>query len=183
MMRFIIPGIIILLIAVIIIGIYNKLVKLRFNVKNSWSQIEVQLQKRFDLIPNLAEVVRQYAEHESNVFQKIAELRTSWANAVSTDEKVKIGTEVTGMLKTLMAVAENYPELKANENYISLQNSLSEIENKIAYARQFYNDSVTIYNTKISVFPSNLIARLFLFKEEKLFTAESDEARKPGLLH
>ena len=174
---FIILGIIIL-IAVIVIAMYNKLVKARLNVKNSWSQVEVQLQNRFDLIPNLTEIVREYAKHESGVFEKIAKLRTSWADTTATDEKLKIGTKAEDTLKAIMAVAEGYPELKANENYIMLQNSLSDTESKLAYARQFYNDSVTIYNTKIALFPFNIIAKLFGFEEERLFEAASNEAGK-----
>lgn len=173
----IILGIIVFIVFIVIV-MYNKLVKLRLNVKNSWSQIEVQLQMRFDLIPNLVEIVKGYAKHESGVFEKIAKLRTSWANAATTDEKLEIGTKAEDTLKAIMAVAENYPELKANQNFISLQNSLSDTENKIAYARQFYNDSVTIYNTKIAVFPSNIIAKLFGFKEDRLFEAEMNEIRK-----
>lgn len=169
-MWYIILGIVVIL-AVSVIIMYNKLVKARFMVKNAWSQIEVQLQNRFDLIPNLEKIVREYAKHESSVFEQIAKLRVLWADTSAMNEKLEIGAQTADLLKTRMAVAEAYPELKANENYIALQNSLSDTESKLAYARQFYNDAVTIYNTRISVFPLNIIAKWFGFKEERLFEA------------
>ena len=174
----IIIAVIVVLIILWIIGVYNGLVRLRQKVRNAWSQIEIQLQRRFDLIPNLVETVKGYAKHESGVFEKVAELRTSWANASSISEKAEIGNELSGVLKTIMAVSENYPELKANQNFIDLQEQLKETEDKIAFSRQFYNDAVTMYNTKIEVFPSNLIAGMFGFKPETLFKTESEEARK-----
>lgn len=170
--------VIIICLIVWIISVYNSLIKLRQRVRNSWSQIEVQLQRRFDLIPNLVETVKGYAKHENDVFEKVAQLRTSWSNAGSISEKAEIGNELSGVLKTIMAVSENYPELKANQNFIELQEQLKETENKIAYSRQFYNDTVTMYNTKIEVFPSNIIAGMFGFKMETLFKTESEEARK-----
>ena len=160
------------------VGVYNALVKARQKVKNSWSQIEVQLQRRFDLIPNLVETVKGYMGHESSVLEKVTALRTSWANTSDVSEKVKLDNELSSSLKTIMAVSENYPELKANVNFADLQNSLKDTENKISFSRQFYNDSVTIYNTKLETFPSNIIANMFSFKPETLFNVESDEARK-----
>ena len=169
---------IVILIVLWIIGAYNGLVKSRQKVKNSWSQIEVQLQRRFDLIPNLVETVKGYMGHESGVLEKVTALRTSWANTTDVSEKVKLDNELSGTLKTIMAVSENYPDLKANQNFADLQNTLKETENKISFSRQFYNDSVTMYNTKLETFPSNIIANSFGFKAEALFNVESEEARK-----
>ena len=170
--------IIIVLLVIAVIGIYNNLVKLRQKVKNSWSQIDVQLQRRFDLIPNLVETVKGYMKHEDEVLTKVAELRTSWAGASSVAEKAELDNQLSGALKTIMAVSENYPDLKANQNFSELQQELQNTENKISFSRQFYNDSVTMYNTKLEVVPSNIIASMFGFKPEELFKAESDEARK-----
>ena len=170
--------IIIVLLIVAIIGIYNNLVRLRQKVKNSWSQIDVQLQRRFDLIPNLVETVKGYMEHEEGVLTKVAELRTSWANAGSVGEKAELDSQLSGALKTIMAVSENYPDLKANQNFSELQQELQNTENKISFSRQFYNDSVTMYNTKLEVVPSNIIGSMFGFKPEEFFKVESEEARK-----
>ena len=170
--------IIIVVLIIAIIAVYNNLVRLRQKVKNSWSQIDVQLQRRFDLIPNLVDTVKAYMEHENEVLTKIAELRTSWANAGSVAEKASLDNELSGALKTIMAVSENYPDLKANQNFSELQQELQNTENKISFSRQFYNDSVTIYNTKLEVVPSNIIASMFGFKPEELFKVESEEARK-----
>ena len=171
----------IIIIAVLIIGIiyiYNGLVTSRQKVDNAWSQIDVTLQRRFDLIPNFVETVKGYMKHESETFEKIAALRTSWANSSSVGEKAKLEGELSGALKTIMAVSENYPELKANTNFSELSEELRNTENKIAFSRQFYNDSVTRYNTKLELFPSNIVAGMFNFKPKELFAAESDEARK-----
>ena len=170
--------IVIVLLVLAIIAVYNNLVRLRQKVKNSWSQIDVQLQRRFDLIPNLVETVKGYMEHEEGVLTKVAELRTSWANASSVGEKAKLDNELSGALKTIMAVSENYPDLKANQNFSELQQELQNTENKISFSRQFYNDSVTMYNTKLEVVPSNIVASLFHFEPEELFKVESEEARK-----
>ncbi len=170
--------IVILLLVIWIIAIYNGLVSSRQKVNNAWSQIDVQLQRRFDLIPNFVETVKGYMNHESETFEKIASLRTSWANTSSVGEKAKLDGELSGALKTIMAVSENYPELKANENFLALSEELRNTENKISFSRQFYNDSVTMYNTKLEVFPSNIIANMFGFKSKELFAAESEEARK-----
>ena len=165
-------------IVIFVISIYNSLVTLRQRVKNAWSQIDVQLQRRFDLIPNLVETVKGYMTHEEEVLTKISELRTSWANAQSISEKADLDNQLSGALKTIMAVSENYPDLKASQNFTELQEELTNTENKISYSRQFYNDSVTRYNTKLELFPSNFIASMFHFTAEALFEAESDEARK-----
>ena len=117
-------------------------------------------------------------QHEKDTLTKVTELRTSWANATTVDEKAELNNQLSGALKTIMAVSENYPELKANNNFIQLQGQIQETENKIAFSRQFYNDSVTMYNTKLELFPSNIVAGMFNFQKRDLFAAESDEARK-----
>ena len=173
--------IIVAIIAVIIITIiamYNSLVQARIKVDNAWSQIDVQLQRRFDLIPNFVETVKGYMTHENETFEKIAQLRTSWANTESVSEKANLDNELSTALKTIMAVSENYPELKANQNFSELSEELRNTENKISFSRQFYNDTVTMYNTKLEVFPSNIIAGIFNFKSRDLFKTENDEARK-----
>ena len=171
----IILGIVVVLI-IAVIGMYNSLVQSKIKVDNAWSQIDVQLQRRFDLIPNFIETVKGYMTHEN--FEKIASLRTSWANANSVSEKAELDNQLSTTLKTIMAVSENYPELKANQNFSELSEELRNTENKISFSRQFYNDTVTMYNTKLQVFPSNIIAGMFNFKARDLFKAESDEARR-----
>ena len=170
--------IIIVLLVIWVIAIYNRLVTFKQRVDNAWSQIDVSLQRRFDLIPNFVETVKCYMIHESETFEKITALRTSWANSSTLGEKAKLDDELSGALKTIMAVSENYPDLKANTNFSELSEELRNTENKIAYSRQFYNDSVTRYNTKLELFPSNIVANMFNFKPKELFAAESDEARK-----
>lgn len=169
---------IIAVIVIAIIGMYNGLVQAKIKVDNAWSQIDVQLQRRFDLIPNFVETVKGYMTHEQKTFEKIAALRTSWANTESVSEKADLDNQLSTALKTIMAVSENYPELKANQNFSELSEELRNTENKISFSRQFYNDTVTMYNTKLEVFPSNIIAGMFNFKERDLFKAENDEARK-----
>ncbi len=176
-MGWIILAVVVVLI-LIIISIYNNLVKLRQKVKNAWSQIDVQLQRRFDLIPNLVETVKGYTEHEEGVFTKVTELRTSWANATSVAEKAELDNQLSDALKTIMAVSENYPDLKANQNFSELQEELQNTENKLSFARQFYNDTVTMYNMKLEVVPSNIIASMFHFEPAELFKVDSEEARK-----
>ena len=139
--------IIIIVLILVVIALYNDLVSLRLRVKNAWSQIDVQLQRRFDLIPNLVETVKGYMGHESDVLTKVTELRTSWANASTVKEKSELDSELSGALKTIMAVSENYPELKASANFSQLQEELQNTENKISFSRQFYNDTATRYNS------------------------------------
>ena len=170
--------VVLVLLVVWAVGVYNGLIQSRNKVKNAWSQIDVQLQRRFDLIPNLVEAVKGYMSHESDTLTKIAELRTSWANASTVHEKAELDNQLSGALKTIMAVSENYPELKASQNFSELQEELRNTENKISYARQFYNDSVTMYNTKIELVPTNIIAGMFKFQAEELFKTDSEEARK-----
>ena len=171
----IILGIVVVLI-IAVIGMYNSLVQSKIKVDNAWSQIDVQLQRRFDLIPNFVETVKGYMTHEKETFEKIASLRTSWANANSVSEKAELDNQLSTTLKTIMAVSENYPELKANQNFSELSEELRNTENKISFSRQFYNDTVTMYNTKLQVFPSNIIASMFHFEKMNFF--EVDEASK-----
>ena len=169
---------IVVVIAIVLIVIYNQLVTLRQRVQNAWSQIDVQLQRRFDLIPNLVETVKGYMTHEQETLTKVTDLRSSWANAKTVEEKANLEGELTNTLKTIMAVAENYPNLKADQSFNKLQTELSDTENKISYSRQFYNDTVTMYNTKLETFPSNLVAGMFGFKSSTLFNVDNDEAKK-----
>jgi len=157
---------------------FNRLVSLRQRVANGWSEIDVQLRRRYDLIPNLIETVKGYAAHERQLFEHIAEVRTRGMQASGVGDQASAQNQVAAGLKQLFAVAENYPELKANQNFLALQEELSATESKIAYARQFYNDQVMLLNTKIQSFPSNLIAAMFHFDKREFF--EIDEpARGP----
>ena len=177
MIGWIILAIVVILVFAVI-SMYNNLVTSKVKVDNSLSQIDVQLQRRFDLIPNFVETVKGYAAHETETFEKITSLRTSWANASTISEKAELDNQLSGALKTIMAVSENYPELKANQNFSELSEELRNTENKISFSRQFYNDSVTMYNQKLLTFPSNIIANMFNFKSHDLFKADSEEARK-----
>ena len=177
-MVLIIALIIIVALVAFVIATYNGLVQAKLKVDNAWSQIDVQLQRRFDLIPNFVETVKGYMTHENETFEKIAALRTSWANANSVSEKASIDNQLSDALKTIMAVSEGYPDLKANQNFADLSEELRNTENKISFSRQFYNDTVTMYNTKLEVFPSNIIASMFHFTARDLFEAENEEARK-----
>lgn len=177
-MVFLIILAVIIVIAIIIIALYNGLVQARFRVDNAWSQIDVQLQRRFDLIPNFIETVKGYMTHEKETFEKITELRSSWSDNASVAEKASLDNELSTTLKSIMAISESYPDLKANQNFSELSEELRNTENKISFSRQFYNDTVTMYNTKLEVFPSNLIANMFNFKPRELFQTESSEARK-----
>ena len=178
MTAFIVVIVLLVLIAVLTISIYNNLVSLRNQVKNSWSQIDVELQRRFDLIPNLVETVKGYMNHEEAVLTKVTELRTSWSDASTVGEKAALENELSNSLKSIMAVAENYPDLKANTNFLSLQEELSNTENKLSSSRNTYNNVTTIYNTKLEVFPNNIVASLFGFKKEELFKVENEEAKQ-----
>jgi len=170
----------VLIFTVIIIIIYNKLVRLRNTVKASWSDIDVQCKKRYDLVPNLVETVKGYASHEKAVFEKVTQARTMAIQATNPQEMAKAENMLRDTLKSLFAVAEAYPELKANANFMELQSQLQELENNIEYARRYYNAVVRDYNILIESFPSNLIASQFGFKQEELFQLEAPEMeRKP----
>jgi LemA protein len=163
----------------IIIGLYNKLIKLRNRSDNAWYQIDVQLQKRADLVPNLVETVKGYAAHEKGVFEEVTKARSIYSQAGTLKEKADATNMLTGALKTLFAVVENYPELKANQNFLLLQEELSGIESKIAYSRQFYNDVVLSFNNAQQVFPSNIIANWFGFKPKEYFEIEETKREAP----
>lgn len=166
-------------ILILAVGIYNRLVNLRNRCDNSWAQVDVQLRRRYDLIPNLVETVKGYAQHEKETFQKVTDARAQALNAGNVQEQGQAENMLTGALKSLFAVSENYPELKANQNFMMLQEELAGTESKIAYARQFYNDTVMKFNTKQQVFPSNIIANMFNFQEKDYFEIEEPEAKEP----
>lgn len=165
-------GGLVLLAIVLFVMIYNGLVSLRARVDNAWSQIDVQLTKRYELVPNLVETVKGYARHEKELFENVTAARSAWGNAKTVGEKAKADASFAGALKSLMMVAENYPQLKANENFRLLQEQLDGIESKIAYARQAYNDAVLELNTKIQTFPDVLIAGPLGFTAKEYFKAE-----------
>jgi len=171
--------VIIIVIVVYFISIYNSLVNLRNRVKNAWSQVDVQLKRRTDLIPNLVETVKGYAKHEKTVFENVTKARSSLMNAQTVKESAEANNMLTDALKSLFAVAENYPDLKASQNFMDLQGQLSETEDKIAYSRQFYNDTVMMYNNKCQMFPSNLVANQFNFQEAEFFEIAEAEKEVP----
>ncbi|MDH5467250.1 MAG: LemA family protein [Candidatus Aminicenantes bacterium] len=164
---------------ILVIGVYNGLITLRNRCDNAWAQVDVQLRRRYDLIPNLVETVKGYAKHEREVFQKVTEARAKAIDAGTVKEQGGAENMLTGALKSLFAVVENYPDLKANQNFLMLQEELAGTEGKIAYSRQFYNDNVMKFNLKQQVFPSNIIANMFNFKEKEYFEIEEPEARRP----
>jgi LemA protein len=173
--------VIIIVIVAILAGMYNSLVKRRNQVDNSWSQIDVQLKRRHDLIPNLVEAVKDYMSYEQETLTNVTAARTAAIDAGKQGPQAVAEAEnaLTGTLKTLFAVAENYPDLKANQNVMQLQEELTSTENKIAFARQFYNDSVLTYNNKIQMFPSNLIAGMFSFTTRQFFEVPEAEKAVP----
>lgn len=166
-----------LVIAVVIYmwALYNGLVKAQMRVKESWSGIDVQLKRRSSLVPNLVETVKGYAAHEREVFENVAKARAALMSAANPKDAAEANNMLTGALKTLFAVAEAYPQLRASENFTKLQNELSDLEAKIAYARQFYNGNVQDLNTRIRVFPNVLIATRFGFQEAAFFAATGEE--------
>ncbi|MGH2637363.1 MAG: LemA family protein [Actinomycetota bacterium] len=167
----------ILLVAAVLV--YNRLVALRARVDNGWAQIDVQLRRRYDLIPNLVTTVQGYAAHERELFESVTEARARAMDAGAVPEQAQAENQITRGLRQLLAVAEAYPELKANENFLALQEELTGTESKIAYARQFYNDQVMRLNTLIGSFPSNVVARLFRFAPREFFDIE-DPVRGPA---
>lgn len=176
-MWWIIIIVVLVLIILSIISTYNELVRLRNKVKDQWSQIDVQLKRRCDLIPNLVETVKGYAKHEKGTLEAVIKARNTFLSAKSPEDEMKASKEVTSALNKLFALAEAYPDLKANENFTSLQSTLSETEDKISYARQFYNDNVMNYKNKIEMFPSNIVAGIFNFKPEPFFEATEEERK------
>jgi LemA protein len=167
-------------VAVVIVYIffaYNSLVQLKEQIKEAWAQIDVQLKRRSDLIPNLIETVKGYAKHEKQVFENVTKARSSLLSAKGPEESAKANDMLTNAIGKLFAVAESYPELKANENFLQLQKELSDTEDKVAYSRQYYNTTVMDYNVRIKTFPNVLIANQLGFKEEEFFKTESAEER------
>ena len=170
--------VLVVLVLYVILG-YNNLVKLRNCIKNAFADIDVQMKQRFDLIDNLVNTVKWYKIHEQETLTSLTQARSSFMNAKNDSEKLAADDAVSGTLKTLFAVAENYPDLKANENFLQLQSELSDIENKIAAARRFFNSCVKDYNTAIESFPSNIIAKAFWFQHYDFFAIESNEKQVP----
>jgi LemA protein len=166
-------------VALLVVSVFNRLVRRRNAVDNAWAQIDVQLKKRTDLVPNLVETVKGYAAHEKSVFENVTKARAMVTQAGSPAEAAQAENMLTGALKTLFAVAENYPELKANENFLLLQEEISGLESKIAYARQYYNDSVNRYHVAQEVFPANLIAGTFGHSRRQFFEVTGAADREP----
>lgn len=171
--------VILVVIIIIFIGLYNSIVSLRNRVDNAWSQIDVQLRKRFDLIPNLVETVKGYAAHERETLEKVIEARQVGMNASGVKDQAQADNMITGTLKSLFAVAENYPNLKADAHFTKLMEELQGIEGNIAFARQFFNDMVMQFNTKIQTFPGNIFAGMFGFKIKDYFLVDDSVAREP----
>jgi len=170
---------ILVVIALMVIGIYNAIITLKNQVKNAYSQIEVQLKRRHDLIPNLVETVKGYMAHEKETLERVINARNI-ACKISSDASVQSQNEnmLSGALKSLFALSENYPDLKANQNFLALQEEITSTENKIAFARQYYNDSVMQYNTKKEVFPNNIVASMFNFESFKMFEIQNEAERE-----
>ncbi|MEK7144059.1 MAG: LemA family protein [Patescibacteria group bacterium] len=175
-------NVIIAVVAIVILWIiltYNGLIRRRYRVREAWSDIDVQLKRRYDLIPNLVETVKGYMTHERTVFEKVTEARTKAMGAGTKEEKLGAENVLSGTLKTLFAVSENYPDLKANANFLDLQRELADTENKIQASRRFYNGNVMELNTKIEIFPTNLIAGVLGFNKEEFFGLESEIEKEP----
>jgi LemA protein len=173
--------IVIIVVAVILlagISIYNSLIILKNKVDEGWADIDTQLKRRYDLIPNMVETVKGYAKHESKTFEAVTKARTMAMNAKTPDEKMEAENMLSGTLKSLFAVAENYPELKANQNFLDLQATLKEVEEKLQLSRRYYNATVRDFNTKIEIFPNNLFAGIFNFQKRKFFEIENPEERE-----
>ncbi len=175
MLAGIIIAVIVVLLLLFFVAQYNGLVRLRNRCDNSWSQIDVQLKRRHDLIPNLLETVKGYAAHEKSTFEEVTQARNAAVSAQGPQQSAQAENVLSGALRQLFALAENYPDLKANQNFLALQEELTSTEDRISYARQFYNDSVLKYDNKLETFPSNTIAGMFSFKPREYF-----EAQEPG---
>ena len=158
-----------------VVKVRNSLVVLKNKVEDQWSQIDVQLKRRFDLIPNLVETVKGYTKHEKETLESVIAARNTYLSAGTHEDQLKADGELTKAINKLFALSESYPDLKANQNFMNLQNELSETEEKITYARQFYNDSVLKYNNKVELFPSNIVASMFHYEKEKFFEATETE--------
>lgn len=181
MIPFLITLLVLLALGIVIYAVasYNSLVNKRNKVANAWSQIDIQLKRRFDLIPNLLETVKGYAAHEKQTFEAVMQARNSYMSAGSHQDVIKASGELTQGLNRLMAVAEAYPELKANENFQELQRELARTEDKITFARQFYNDVVMEYNNAVLMFPTSILANRYNFMEEPFFMIDENETKNP----
>ncbi|HOE12933.1 MAG TPA: LemA family protein [bacterium] len=171
-------GVILVVLIVAFIIIYNGLVRLRVEVKNAWAQIDVQLKRRHDLIPNLVETVKGYAAHERGTLEEVIRARSQAVAATGVPERMKAEQQLSGALGRLMLLVEQYPDLKANQNFLALQEELTSTENKIGFARQFYNDTVMRYNTKIQTIPTNFVAAIGGFSQEAFFEVEEAAERQ-----
>jgi LemA protein len=170
--------VVLVLLALYVIASYNGLVSLRNRIENAWAQIDVQLKRRYDLIPNLVETVKGYASHERETLDAVIQARNAGMSAQGPHDQAEAENVLSGALKSLFALSEAYPDLKANQNFAQLQEELTGTEGRIAYARQFYNDTVYRYNTKVQSFPANVLANMFRFSEREYFQAD-DESRGP----
>lgn len=170
---------IILLLGLFVMGVYNALIQSRVRTREAWSGIDVQLKRRADLVPNLVETVRGYAAHERETFENVTRARAMLEQAQGPAQAAQANNQLTQALRSLFAVAENYPQLRASENFMALQRELSDIEEKIAYSRQFYNRNVTDFNTRIQVFPNVMIANMFSFQRFEFFEAEEEAREAP----
>jgi LemA protein len=177
MQSLLIPGLVLTIVLVYVWSLYNGFITLKAQIEEAWSQIDVQLKRRLDLIPNLVSSVKGYAKHEKSVFENVTKARSSLMKAETPESMAKANDALTGALKSLFAVAESYPQLRANENFLQLQRELSDTEDKVAYARQFYNSTVMDYNVKVRVFPNAIIANAFSFKEQPFFKATEEERK------
>lgn len=170
-------GIVAVALILFTILLYNSIIRLKNQVKNSWAQIDVQLKRRNDLIPNLVETVKGYTKHEKSTLENITKARSAILSAKTIEGKAKASNMLSNTLKSLFAVSENYPDLKASQNFIQLQEEITGTENKISYARQHYNDIVMVFNTKIETFPNNIFANILNFKQEQMFEASEEEKK------
>lgn len=177
MITWIIVGVVILL-TLLLWSTYNGLITSKVRVQEAFSHIDVQLKRRSDLIPNLVETVKGYTKHEKEVLTELTKARTALMSAKGVEDKAKANSQLGDTLKSLFAVAENYPKLRANENFLSLQEELTDTENKVAYARQFYNSTVMDYNTKLQVFPTNIFANMMQFRASEFFAATDEEKKE-----
>lgn len=168
-------------ILIFIITTYNNLIKLKNKIKNSWAHVDAQLQRRFDLIPNLVEIAKNHSKCENELLENVSSIRKQYTNANTNSEKLAMDRQLTLQLQSLYSVFEKHPKLKMDVQFLKMQSALAEIEEDISYARQFYNDAVTIYNNKLMAFPNNIIASMFNFKEEELFNAEKCAEKAPKI--
>ena len=178
-MGYVIAGVVVVVLVVAIVGIYNSLVRLRNRADNAWAQVDVQLKRRYDLIPNLVETVKGYASHEKSTFEQVVEARNRALAAGTVEDQAQAENFLTGALRQLFALAESYPDLKASQNFSELQAQLAETENKIAVSRQIYNDSVLTFNNRVQTVPSNMVAAMTGFSVKPFFDAPDEAEQAP----